>query len=272
MDKTGNGKVVLVTGASRGIGTGIALVMAKTGYDIAITYTEQKTKAEEVAAQIRQMGRRVTIIQGDLLKEEVPAQIVEQCIKEMGHIDVLVNNAGQTIIGHILDMKLDQINSLLNLDFRSYVLMTQLVARHMRDQGIKGSIINITSTRGDRAYCCDGVYGGVKAALSRATQSFALDLGAFGIRVNCVAPGAIPTPATLEDKRMKIQYDDFAQRIPLKRFGTSEDIGNAVAWLASDQSSYITGQTLNVDGGLIIPGMPEVDWGNPPKYKPQPWA
>jgi glucose 1-dehydrogenase len=272
MDKTGNGKVALVTGASRGIGTGIALVMAKTGYDVAITYTEQKEKAEEVAAQIRPLGRRVAIVQGDLLRAEVPAQIVETCVKELGRIDVLVNNAGRTIIGHILDMSLDQINSLLDLDFRSYVLMTQLVGRHMRDRGIRGAIINITSTRGDRAYCCDGVYGGLKAALSRATQSFALDLGPFGIRVNCVAPGAIPTPAMTGDKRMKVQYDDWAQRIPLKRFGTPDDIGNAVAWLASDKSSYITGQTLNVDGGLIIPGMPEVDWGDPPKYKPQPWA
>jgi glucose 1-dehydrogenase len=197
---------------------------------------------------------------------------VEKCIKEMGHIDVIVNNAGQTLIGHILDMKLDAINSLLNLDFRSYVLMIQLVARHMRDKGIRGSIINITSTRADRAYCCDGVYGGLKAALSRATQSFALDLGSFGIRINCVSPGAIPPPEAVEDKRMKIQYEDWAQRIPLKRLGTPEDIGDAVAWLASDKSSYITGQTLNVDGGLILPGMPEVDWGEPPKYRPQPWA
>jgi len=248
-----------VTGGSRGIGRGIALVLADKGYDVAITYTSKKELAEAVAEQIRQKGRRVAVIHGELTLEETPQRIVETCLQEMGRIDVLVNNAGRTIFGNILKIDLTTINFLINLDFKSYLLMTQAVARHMVEAKIQGNIVNITSTRGQRAYPGDGVYGGLKAGLARATQSFALDLAPYGIRVNSVAPGCTPDGVGHLNGRYKDACEDFRQRIPLKRFGTGQDIGHAVAWLVSEQASYITGQTLNVDGGLILPGMPEFE-------------
>jgi glucose 1-dehydrogenase len=252
-------KVALVTGGSRGIGKGVALVLADAGYDVAITYTGKKELAETVAAQILQKGRRATVIQGELTLEETPQRIVDSCLHELGRIDVLVNNAGRTIFGNILKIDLASINLLINLDFKSYVLLTQAAARHMVEAKIPGNIVNITSTRGQRSYPGDGVYGGLKAALARATQSFALDLAPYGIRVNSVAPGCTPHGAFKSGDKNRDAYEDFRQRIPLKRFGTGEDIGNAVAWLVSDHASYITGQTLNVDGGLILPGMPEFE-------------
>ncbi len=265
MSEIEKGRVALVTGGSRGIGKGIALVLAKAGYDVALTYTSKKELALEVAEQIQKLGRRAAVIQGELTEEQTPQKVVDTCVKEMGRIDVLANNAGRTMFGHILKIDLATINTLINLNFKAYVLMLQAVAKHMVEAKIRGNIVNITSTRGQRAYLHDGVYGGLKAGLSRATQSFALDLAPYGIRVNCVAPGSIPHGDYNKDEKRKDAYEDFRQRIPLKRFGTGEDIGQAVAWLVSEQASYITGQTLNIDGGLILPGMPEIERGPAPK-------
>lgn len=259
MGENKEGRVALVTGGSRGIGRGIALVLADAGYDVAITYTTKRELADSVAEQIKRKGRRVAVIHGELTLEETPQQIVDSCLQSMGRIDVLVNNAGRTIFGNILKIDLETINFLINLDFKSYVLMTQLVARHMVEAKIRGNIVNVTSTRGQRAYPGDGVYGGLKAALARATQSFAIDLAPHGIRVNSVAPGCTPHGAFKPGDKYWEASEDFRQRIPLRRFGTGEDIGNAVAWLVSEHASYITGQTLNIDGGLILPGMPEIE-------------
>ena len=265
MSEPEKGRVALVTGGSRGIGKGIAMVLAGAGYDVAITYTSKQELAMEVAENIRQKGRKAAIIQGELTDEKTPQKVVDACVKEMGHIDVLVNNAGRTMFGNILTTELETINHLINLNFKGYVLMTQAAARHMVDAKIRGNIINITSTRGQRAYPNDGVYGGLKAGLSRATQSFALDLAPYGIRINCIAPGSTPHGDWASNEKRKEAYEDFKQRIPLKRFGTDEDIGYAVAWLVSEHASYITGQTLNIDGGLILPGMPEMGPGVGPK-------
>lgn len=144
----------------------------------------------------------------------------------------------------------------------------QAAAIQMVRAKISGSIINITSTRAERAYPCDAVYGGVKAALNRASQSAALDLAPYGIRINCVAPGAIAVRSKEYLRKLNLIpvdfWDELGTRIPLGRSGTPEDIANAVAFLASDQASYITGEILRVDGGLILPGMPEqsdLSWG-----------
>ena len=134
------------------------------------------------------------------------------------------------------------------------MILMKLVARHMLEHGIRGNIINITSTRAERAYPHDSVYGGMKAGLRRASESIAIELAMHGIRVNNVAPGAT------ELERVSEQfYDKLGRKIPLRRVGKPEDIGEAVLWLASDAASYITGTSLRVDGGLILPGMPEAE-------------
>jgi len=260
LEKQGNGKTALITGGSRGIGRGIALVLASEGYDVAITYSTQKEEGEKVAKIIEEeYGRRCMVYQASMELEETPGRIVDQAVRDLGKLDVLVNNAGITIFQSIVEMDLQKMNFLINLNFKGYLLAMQAAARHMIERGIKGNIVNITSTRGERAYPRDSLYGGLKAGINRAVQSIALDLAPYGIRVNCIAPGATAVRDTEESKAF---YESLGPRIPLGRMGTPMDIGHAVAWLVSDKASYITGQTIKVDGGLILPGMPEVKNGD----------
>lgn len=190
----------------------------------------------------------------DLASETGPSEAVNFAYAALGHLDVLVNNAGISRFESTLDLTLSLINQTFGLNYRAPLLMTQQVARRMIDQGIAGCIIHTASTRGFRAYPGDAVYGGLKAALIRGAQSMALDLAPYGIRVNCVAPGAIQVRDSDEVNKF---YNRLGERIPLGRAGQPQDIANAVAWLASEEASYVTGTTLQIDGGLILPGMPE---------------
>ena len=273
-------KKAIITGGSRGIGKGIALALAQEGYDVAISYASKKDAAEELAKQIEeQHGRKCYFYQASL---EIPGEcnkLFEQAVDDLGGLDVLVNNAGLTICEPLQDITEEKLDHLLNLDFRSFVLMMRNAARYMIDHKVKGSIINITSSRGERAYPECGIYCGLKAGLNHAIKAFALDVASYGIRVNNVAPGAtrVRTKEELakmesgtdadyfwreeyKDKSKPIEsdfWDELGEAIPLCRAGTPEDIGNAVAFLASEKASYITGITLRIDGGLILPGMPE---------------
>ncbi|MDN5277914.1 MAG: hypothetical protein PWR01_1879, partial [Clostridiales bacterium] len=246
-------KTALVTGGSRGIGKGIAQVLAREGYDIAITYASEKEKAEEVAHYIeKECGQRCFVYQAYLQNADVPEKIVNRAIRDLGRLDVLVNNAGLSSRDEVLTLDKERLDYLINLNFKAPILAIHAAARYMVRDNIKGNIVNITSTRGIRAYPNDFIYGATKAALSRATESIALELSPYGIRVNCIAPGAT---AVREEKSEFYSY--LGGKIPIGRMGTPEDIGYAVAWLVSDKASYITGITLRVDGGLILPGMPE---------------
>ena len=255
-------KIAIVTGASQGIGRGIALKLAKEGYDIAFSFFSATQRAEELCAEIQSTtAQRCAMYCVDMRKDGAGAKFVNQVSEEMGVPCVLVNNAGRTRMESILDMTPETVDELINLDLKNYLFCMQAAATQMVRAKISGSIINITSTRAERAYPCDAVYGGVKAALNRASQSAALDLAPYGIRVNCVAPGAIAVRSKEYLQKLSIIpvdfWDELGTRIPLGRSGTPEDIANAVAFLASDQASYITGEILRVDGGLILPGMPE---------------
>jgi len=248
-------KTALVTGASRGIGKGIANVLAREGYDLAITYSSEKEKAEEVAHNIeKEYGRRCFVYQASLQNLDVPEKIVNNAIRDLGRLDVLVNNAGLSSRDEVLTLDKEKLDFLVNLNFKAPLLAIHAAARHMVKNGIKGNIVNITSTRGIRAYPNDFIYGATKAALARATESMALELSTYGIRVNCVAPGAT---AIRDEAKANEFYTYLGDKIPMGRMGTPEDIGNAVAWLVSDKATYITGVVLKVDGGLILPGMPE---------------
>ena len=165
---------------------------------------------------------------------------------------MLVNNAGVTIFHEITQMPLDRIDYMLDLDFRAPMLLIKYIAKHMIEHQITGSIVSIGSSRAERAYAGDSIYGGMKAALVRASQSIAIELAPYGIRVNTVSPGAIEVREDLKEF-----YHKLGKRIPLGRVGTPVDIGKAVSWLCSDEASYITGVNMRVDGGLILPGMPE---------------
>lgn len=253
-------KKAVVTGASRGIGKGIARCLAREGYDLAISYATQREEAQNLVEELQvQYGGKYFCFQASLEQEDAGVKLLEESVKALGGLDLLVNNAGVTRFENILDLTAEVFDLLFHLDFKNYILMMQAAARYMVKNKIRGSLINITSSRGERAYAGDFLYGGLKAGLNRAIQSIALDLAPYGIRVNNVAPGAI----RVRDKQeLAAQgrtdfWDDLGKKIPLERCGVPEDIGEAVAFLASEKASYITGATLRIDGGLILPGMPE---------------
>ncbi|MBD2872526.1 SDR family NAD(P)-dependent oxidoreductase [Paenibacillus arenilitoris] len=253
MDQAIRKRKALVTGGSRGIGRGIALTLASEGYDVAFSHWNDQEEAEKTAEEIREgCGALCYVFNGNLEDAAEPERLTRQSVDALGHIDLLVNNAGITLFGDFRTMEPESIDKLLRLNLRAPLLMMRHVGRHMTEKQIRGNIVNITSTRAERAYPGDSAYGGVKAGLSRAVQSAALDYAPSGIRVNCVAPGAIATIAEREP-----YYRALGRKIPLGRPGYPADVGRAVAWLASDQASYITGTTLRLDGGLILPGMPE---------------
>ena len=248
-------KCAFVTGGSRGIGSGVVKVLAREGYDVAFTYHSAEEEAREVADYVKSLGRRCFYYQASLEERDVPTRVTRQAIQDLGRLDVLVNNAGVTRHNLVTETDADFIDFVYGLDFRNYILCTSVAARHMQENHIKGAIFFITSTRSMRAYPTDSIYGGFKAALNRAAESIALELSRYGIRVNCIAPGA--TAVRNLDKPNALTPFSFADKIPLKRFGHPEEIGNAIAFLASDKAAYITGVTLKIDGGLILPGMPE---------------
>jgi NAD(P)-dependent dehydrogenase (short-subunit alcohol dehydrogenase family) len=242
-------KVAIVTGASYGIGKGIAYSLASKGYELLITHLNEEEQADQVADTIhKEYKRRCVVMKGDLSDVQTPTLFWRKAVEEFGQIDALVNNAAAHTYKMLKDISLEEIMRIINVNFLGAMLMSQLAAAHMSEGG---SIVHITSTRAHRAHPYDSIYGSMKAALTRATETMALEFASSGIRVNCVAPGAIAREINTE------RGNKLGKKIPLGRMGTPADIGNAVAWLCSDEASYITGTTLRVDGGLILPGMPE---------------
>lgn len=253
----------IITGASKGIGCGIARKLAALGYDIAFSYASHKEEALSVREEIiRDHGVRCACYQAQLNIPGEGKKLFDQALAFLGGLDLMVNNAGVTYFEGLLDLTEEKMDYMLNLNFRNYVLMMRESALYMAKNGVKGCIVNITSSRSQQGYPEDGVYGGIKAGLNRAIESFALDVAPYGIRINNVAPGAIRIrkPEEIKDFGVDLPcdfWDVLGERIPLGRSGLPEDIAGAVAFLASKEASYITGVTLRVDGGLILPGMPE---------------
>ena len=251
------GRTAVVTGGSHNIGQGIAIVLAEQGYDVAITYNKRREGAEETQAEIEKLGQKCFIYQAALENAEVPQQVMDRAHEDLGHIDLCVCNAGNGgFRGSVLSVTPEEINQVYEVNFRNYILCAGAASRYMvADKVENGSIIFITSSRWEMAYPDDYLYGGFKAAVERAMRSMALDLSSYGIRVNCVAPGATWQPRPGFEDRLNAPF--VKESIPLHRVGTPRDNGEIVAFLASEKASYITGVTVRVDGGLILPGMME---------------
>lgn len=247
-------KHAFVTGGSHGIGRGIVLSLARAGMDVAFTYNSRKEDAEAVKEEVNQAGRRCFFYQASMEEEGVAEEATGRAIEDLGGIDVLACNAGRTIHNDTVHLERDTVDFIYRLNYRSYLMCAKVAAADMEARACGGSIVFIASTRGIRAYPEDSVYGGMKAALIRSAQSMALDLAKEKIRVNCVAPGATKIDGKYSAEDLS---GGFAPKIPLSRFGSPFDIGAAVRFLASDDAAYVTGETLRVDGGLILPGMPE---------------
>ena len=244
-----DGKVALVTGASRGIGRAIALKLAAEGAKVAINYAGNTAKAEEVKAEIEKNGGEAILVQADVADSTAVEAMVNATVEAFGQIDILVNNAGITRDGLMMRMKDEDFDAVINTNLKGVFYCTKLVSKLMMKKR-SGHIINMASVVGLMGNAGQTNYAAAKAGVIGFSKSAAKELAARGITVNMVAPGFIDTDMTaaMTDKAKEMTLTG----IPLNRMGTPEDVANAVAFLVSDNASYITGQVINVDGGMVM--------------------
>ncbi len=242
------GKIALITGASRGIGRGIAKAFAAQGADVAFTYLSSVEKGQALEAELAGEGIRAKGYRSDASDFEQAQALVDEVIKDFGRIDILVNNAGITRDGLLMRMSKDQWDAVIRANLDSVFNLTKGVQRYMLKQR-SGSIINMSSVVGIKGNAGQANYAASKAGIIGFTKSVALELGSRGIRCNAIAPGFIATEMT-ESLDPKV-LEGWLESIPLKRAGTVEDIANACLYLGSDLSSYVTGQVLSVNGGML---------------------
>jgi 3-oxoacyl-[acyl-carrier protein] reductase len=243
------GKVALVTGASRGIGRAIALALAAEGADVAVNYAGSEAAAKEVAAEIEAMGRKAFVIQADIASTEASTAMVDAVVKEFGRVDVLVNNAGITRDGLLMRMKEEDWDAVITTNLKGVFNCTKAAIKYMMKQK-SGNIVNISSIVGVMGNAGQANYCAAKAGVIGFTKATAKEVAARGIRVNAIAPGFIKTDMTsvLSEKVVEAMLAG----IPLNRLGETEDIAKAVLFLASSDANYITGQTLHVDVGMVM--------------------
>ena len=244
-----DGKVALITGASRGIGRAIALKLAAEGAKVAINYAGNTAKAEEVKAEIEKNGGEAILVQADVADSAAVETMVNTVVEKFGQIDILVNNAGITRDGLLMRMKDEDFDAVINTNLKGVFYCTKLVSKLMMKKR-SGRIINMASVVGLMGNAGQTNYAAAKAGVIGFSKSAAKELAARGITVNMVAPGFIDTDMTaaMTDKAKEMTLTG----IPLNRMGTPEDVANAVAFLVSDNASYITGQVINVDGGMVM--------------------
>lgn len=244
-----DGKTALVTGGSRGIGREIALQLAKEGASVAVNYSGNETAAEETARMIREFGGKAMIVRADVSDFEAAGQMVKEVADAYGRIDILINNAGITRDNLLLRMKEADWDAVLNTNLKGVFNCTKAVTKIMMKQR-SGKIVNMTSVIGLSGNAGQANYAAAKAGVIGFTKSMAKELANRGICVNAVAPGFIDTDMTANlPEQMK---DDALKKIPLAKLGSPSDVAGAVMFLVSDAASYITGQTLNVDGGMVM--------------------
>lgn len=242
------GKTAIITGGSRGIGKGIALEFAKQGANVAFTYSSSVEAAKALEAELQSFGVKAKGYQSDASSFTQSEQFVDEVLKDFGAIDVLINNAGITKDNLLLRMSEEDFDKVIEVNLKSIFNMTKAVQKTMLKQK-SGSIINISSVVGVQGNAGQANYAASKAGILGFTKSVALELGSRNIRCNVIAPGFIETEMTA--KLNPEVVEGWRNAIPLKRGGQPEDIANACVFLASEMASYITGQTLRVDGGMI---------------------
>jgi glucose 1-dehydrogenase len=245
------GKVAIITGASSGIGQGIAKRFGKEGASVAIDYVSHPEGAEATRKTIDEAGGKAITVQADITKKEDRERLVAETWKAFGFADILVNNAGTEKRSDFWEMKEEDYDRVMDVNLKSAVFLTQIFVRRLRDAKRPGRIINISSVHEDMAfpgftaYCCS------KGGLRMFARNLAVELGPWGITVNNIAPGAIATPinrSLLEDKQ---ELEALLANVPLHRMGTPEDVAGMAAFLASDDAAYVSGSTFVIDGGLM---------------------
>jgi NAD(P)-dependent dehydrogenase (short-subunit alcohol dehydrogenase family) len=242
------GKYALVTGASKGVGKGIALELARAGCDVAVNYNSDQAGAEQTAREIRELGSNAIVVQGTVAESASVAALFGATLKAFGALDILVNNAGVQTWSSLMDLTEADWDKVIATNLKGCFLCTQQASRHMKTRD-GGSIVNIGSGCNKWPFPKLVDYTASKGGMEGLTKVSAIELGQYGIRVNCVAPGAI------EIERTKTELGDYAgtwaSLTPLGRVGYPADVGKAVLFFASSESAFITGQTIWVDGGLF---------------------
>lgn len=241
-------KTAIITGATRGIGKGIAEVFAQQGANVAFTYSSSVDAANALEKELQLYGVKAKGYQSNAADFDAAQELAAQVLEEFGAIDILINNAGITKDNLLMRISEEDFDKVININLKSVFNLTKAVIRPMMKQR-KGSIINMSSVVGVKGNAGQTNYAASKAGVLGFTKSVALELGSRNIRCNAIAPGFIETEMTaaLPEETVK----GWTNAIPLKRGGTPEDVANACVFLASDMSAYITGQTLNVDGGML---------------------
>jgi NAD(P)-dependent dehydrogenase (short-subunit alcohol dehydrogenase family) len=241
-------KVALITGASKGIGKGIALELARLGCDVALNYHSDRAGAEQTAAEVAALGRNALVVQADVGRASEVQRMFDQVLQRFPRLHILVNNAGTQVWKPLLDLKEEEWDRVIDTNLKGCFLCTQLAARHMRAAG-GGRIVNIGSGCNKAPFPNLVSYTASKGGIEMFTKVAAVELGKYGITVNCVAPGAI------EIERTKLEASDYAGTwaalTPLGRVGQPLDVARAVAFFAGEDGGFISGQTLWVDGGLF---------------------
>jgi 3-oxoacyl-[acyl-carrier protein] reductase len=242
------GKTAIITGGSRGIGKGIALVFAEHGANVAFTYSSSVDSALDLEKKLKTFGVKVKSYKSNAANYSESQKLIDDVLNDFDSIDILINNAGITKDNLLMRMGEEDFDKVIEVNLKSVFNMTKAVQRTMLKQR-KGSIINMSSVVGLKGNAGQSNYAASKAGIIGFSKSIALELGSRNIRSNVIAPGFIETEMTSSLNQETV--DSWRSSIPLKRGGSPKDIANACVFLASDLSSYITGQTLNVDGGML---------------------
>jgi NAD(P)-dependent dehydrogenase (short-subunit alcohol dehydrogenase family) len=242
-------KIALITGASRGIGRGIAEVFAEEGAHVAVNYVDHATAAGDVAAGVRAKGRRAITVKGDVAKRSDVEGMVDKVWNELGPIDILVNNAGIETIIPFLELTDEQWTRLTDVNLRGNWLCSQVFCRRVVAQKRRGSIVNIGSIQAAKVLPGRTHYAPTKLGLEALTRNMSAEMTPLGIRVNCVHPGLIETDMTAWVMKSPEILPLVLAQISLGRAGQPREIGTVVAFFASDEASYLTGQSVHVDGG-----------------------
>ena len=242
------GKVALVTGAAQGIGKAVSLLLARNGADIIVSDVNLE-KGEETAKEVQTLGRKALAVKVDVAKLDDVEKMVEAILAQFGKVDILVNNAGIARDKLILRMTEEDWDAVLNINLKGTFNCTKAVVRHMSKQR-SGKIVNIASVVGEMGNAGQGNYAASKAGVIGFTKTIAREFAQRGININAIAPGYIETPMT--DALPEKAKEELKRLIPMDRLGKPEDVAEAVLFLVSEASSYITGQVLNVNGGIYM--------------------